>query len=101
MSIPPLVLVVVNPVVAAAKGRAIPVNDTDIGWFIGKLIPVMVSFTPDDPVPAITPEVGDTVNEETVVVRLADAVLKYASVAEMMCVPGRKTGTTKDAINAP
>lgn len=47
------------------------------------------------------PELGVTAIEDTVVVRLADAVLKYPSVAEIMCAPGRKTGTTKVATINP
>lgn len=100
-SIPPFVLVLVRPTPPKYPGKlpVIPVNVAVIGWFIGKLEPVKVSIVPADV--AITPLVGDTVIEDTVVVRLADAVLKYPSVAKIMCVPGRKTGTTKVATNAP
>lgn len=89
-------LVALQPIVAALK-TVVP-NETEIAWFIGKFNPVTWSVVAK---PATTPEVGDTVTEDTVVVRLAVAVLKYPSVAEITWVPGRKTGMTKVAIIAP
>jgi len=101
-SIPPLVLVLVRPTPPKYPGTLpTPVIVVVIGWFIGKFEPVRVSIVPNIPVPAITPLVGDTVIEDTVVVRLAVAVLKYPSVAEIMWVPGRKTGTANVTTTAP
>jgi hypothetical protein len=100
-SIPPLVLVLVRPTPPKYPGKLplIPVNVAVIGWFIGKFEPVRVSIVPA--AVAITPLVGVIVIEDTVVVMLAVAVLKYASVAEIMWVPGRKTGTTNVTTIAP
>ena len=84
-SIPPLVLVLVKPTPPKYPGKLplIPVNVAVIGWFIGKFEPVKVSIVPADV--AILPLTGDIVIEDTVVVRLAVAVLKDESVAETIC----------------
>lgn len=98
MSIPPLVLVVVSPVVTAPIAPA-PANVTVIGWFIGKFEPVTNSGR------AVfhetTPDVGVMVIEDTVDVKVAVAVLADESVIEMRCDVGRKAGTMNVATIAP
>lgn len=99
MSIPPLVLVVDRPVVIAGKLATIPLNVTVTGWFIGNPDPVMRSGV------AVfhetTPEIGVTVIDDTVEVKVADAVLEDVSVTEIVCVVGRNAGTMNVAIIAP
>jgi len=72
MIIPPLVLVAVRPTVAAPKGL-VP-NITAIGWFIGNPDPSTLIFSAF--VVPTAPELGVTEIEDTVVLKLIDAVLK-------------------------
>jgi len=100
MSIPPLVLVFVKPLVIAGRVKTVaPLNVTLINEFIGKFDPVIKSgrlFFHET-----TPETGLIVIDDTVDVKVAVAVFEPESVIEIKCEVGRNAGTANVATMLP